>query len=420
MTDSSCAAASSGKAASTTKWARVKEGIYRRIRGDTPKREDPYFAVIEYAVKDGRRDKRWFGPFETCERATEERDKRRLEASTGTDIDPRRVRFDEFLDRWLALQSEKAKPISPNTKRMYKYIIERRLKPSFRNCKLSKLSPMMISSAVGLWANGPRFDKRTEALSSRSLQAASVVLKMALRQGAKWNLIRHELLLAIEPQSVPRHDPAYVSGQDLKKLFEAARASDPLIMSPAVRVTVGLGLRRAEVLGLQHGDVNFDEGTVRVDRSLQRIDGKLVTVQPKTKLSRRVLHAPQFVLEAIRDIRTPLLSRRMADGAGKIPDDRFIFCDANGEPLDPDNFSKRFSTVAKNAGLPHVHLHSLRHGYAVLGLEAGVDLKTISASLGHSSIRLTGDTYSHVVTSVKRDAADRIGALVEARIAASE
>jgi site-specific recombinase XerD len=102
---------------------------------------------------------------------------------------------------------------------------------------------------------------------------------------------------------------------------------------------------------------------------------------------------------------------------GKPHGEHFVFGNMLGEPSDPTRMSKLVLTIARSAELPHVHTHSLRHGFATLQLEAGTDLRRISESLGHSTMRLAADCYSHVAQSLKQDAADRLDTLVRTAIA---
>lgn len=380
-----------------------KDGLYfREGRG--------WYAVVEHAKKGGKRDRRWYGPFAAKDDARDERDKRRNEARQGVDLDPRKTTFGVFLDRWIAYQETKPTPVAPRTLGGYKGIVETRLRPSLGDVPMRKLTAMRLSETVASWSKGKRLDGREGTISPRSVVANVRVLRIALRQAARWRLISHELAASVEAPRTDRATAVFVQVSDVAAVCAAARAAG---FYAATAVCLGLGLRRGELLGLKWSDLDLDEGVVRIERALQRIDHKLVTAPPKTKLSRRTLAAPRFVIDALREHRAPILSLRMRNGLGKIPDDHFVFGNPNGGALDPDSFCKRFRKAMKDAGL-NVHLHSLRHGYAVLNLEAGTDLKVISANLGHSSIRLTADTYSHLTATLQRDAADRFDVLLDA------
>jgi len=390
-----------GSAPQKTK-KRGKDGLYfRKDRG--------WYAVVEYAKKNGKRNRRWYGPFATKDEAKGERDKRRNEARRGVDLDPRKLTFGQFLDRWLAYQEQKPNPVAPRTLGGYKGIVKTRLRPGLGEVPMRKLTAMRLSEMVASWSTAKRLDERKGTISARSVAANVRVLRIALRRAARWHLISHELAASVEAPRTERATAVFVQVSDVPVVCAAARAAG--LYAPTA-VCLGLGLRRGELLGLQWRDIDPDEGVVRVERALQRIDHKLVTAPPKTQLSRRTLVAPRFVTDALREHRAPILSLRMRSGLGTIPDDHFVFGNPNGGPLDPDSFCKRFRKAMKDAGLD-VHLHSLRHGYAVLNLEAGTDLKTISANLGHSSIRLTADTYSHLTATLQRDAANRFDALLD-------
>jgi integrase len=235
---------------------------------------------------------------------------------------------------------------------------------------------------------------------------------MALNQAVRWNLVPRNVALAVTPPRASSRESAFISGEDVAALLAEAERSE---MLGPVAAAVGLGLRRSELLGLQCKDISFERGSVAVARALQRINGVLVTKEPKTRQSRRSVVAPAFVLDALHAHRAAQAEMRLALGLGKAPADGFVFSGPEGGPLDPDAFGKRIRRLAQHAGLPKVHLHSLRHGFAVLSGQAGVDLKTISSRLGHSSIRLTADTYAHVVESLQSDAAQRLDAFVQSK-----
>jgi integrase len=297
----------------------------------------------------------------------------------------KRITVAGYLARWLAHITPR---VAPRTAQSYRGVVEGRLIPSIGATELSCLTALQISEAVTMWATGPRNDARDGTLSPRSVQLALVVLRMALTQGVKWNVVQRNVAEHVDTPRLERKEQAFISTDDLDRLFVEAEKSG---MFAPIATAIGLGLRRAELLGLQWGDIDFERRTVSIARTLQRIDGVLTTKSPKTKLSRRTLVLPAFVLDALRAHRRSQAELRLALGLGNGGTDAWVFANTNGGPLDMDAFAKRFRRLSGRAGLPHVHLHSLRHGYAVLGLQAGIDLKTISSNLGHSSIRLTAD-----------------------------
>ena len=179
-------------------------------------------------------------------------------------------------------------------------------------------------------------------------------------------------------------------------------------------MVLALGLRQGEALGLRWTDVDLERGTLRVQKQLQRIDGKLQLTEPKTERSRRTIALPGFALDALRGHRVRQLEERLVAGE-QWQDHGLVFPSTNGTPLDPRNMVRQVHELLDRAGLPRKRFHDLRHTCATLLLVQGADLRVVMDVLGHSQISLTANTYQHVVESLKRDAADRMQALFAGR-----
>lgn len=144
---------------------------------------------------------------------------------------------------------------------------------------------------------------------------------------------------------------------------------------------------------------------MRIAAALQRVEGRLQLVEPKSKRSRRTVSIPTSVLESLRRHRTRQLQERLFAGA-KWQEHGLVFTTSIGTPIDPRNVTRHFRSVLRKAGLPAKRFHDLRHTCASLLLAQGVHARVVMEMLGHSQIQLTLDTYSHVVPSLQRDAAD--------------
>ena len=192
--------------------------------------------------------------------------------------------------------------------------------------------------------------------------------------------------------------------------FLAAVRGDRLEALYAVALAVGM--RQGEALALHWSDVDLDAGTVRVRYSLQRINGKLTLVQPKTETSRRTIDLP---LQAIAALRAhwdrQMDERRLAGTTWK--EHGLVFTTQRGTPLDKGNVHKWFKALLACAGLPHMRFHDLRHCCASLLLAQNVHPKVVQEILGHSQIAMTLDLYSHVLPSVRKDAATLMSDLLE-------
>jgi integrase len=178
-----------------------------------------------------------------------------------------------------------------------------------------------------------------------------------------------------------------------------------------IAVAVNTGLRRGELLGLKWSDVDLDGARLSVRRSLISVGYRLQWSEPKTAKSRRVVDLDAQTVVILREHRRSQIEERLAWGPG-YSDGDLVFAKENGEPYHPDRFGGRFENLVSASGLPRIRFHDLRHTHATLGLAAGIHPKVMSERLGHSSISITLDTYSHAVPALQKDAADRIAALV--------
>jgi integrase len=168
---------------------------------------------------------------------------------------------------------------------------------------------------------------------------------------------------------------------------------------------VGLrGLRRGEACGLRWTDLDLDHATFHVRQQLIEHDGGLHASPPKSAASRRTL--------ALDKQTVALLRAHRATQQARTGPCEYVFVDAHGQPVKPSHVSHRFAAAVRSSGLPPVRLHDLRHGTATLALAAGVDLKTVQAMLGHSTIVTTADIYTSVLPQLQHDAAAAIAALV--------
>ena len=163
------------------------------------------------------------------------------------------------------------------------------------------------------------------------------------------------------------------------------------------------GMRRGEVLGLRWCDVDLESATIAVRQTLVSVGSELLFCPPKTARGKRVIAL---------DNRTIQVIRRHMKQVGSAESDDLLFTQSDGTPLNPNRVTKTFHELIAAAGLPRIRLHDLRHTHATIALQAGVHPKIVSERLGHSTISLTLDVYSHAIPHMQRDAADRIGKLI--------
>ena len=164
------------------------------------------------------------------------------------------------------------------------------------------------------------------------------------------------------------------------------------------------GLRRGELLGLKWSDIDLEKGDLRVQRQIGRIDGKIIEMPLKTKNAYRTLPLSADAINVLKIQKC------------KVGNSEWVFPSPTGGPMSPDSVLHMLHRVLKRAGLPRIRFHDLRHTFATLALQNGVDVKTVSGMLGHFSAGFTLDTYAHVTTSAKREAAKTMGNILSGAV----
>jgi integrase len=185
------------------------------------------------------------------------------------------------------------------------------------------------------------------------------------------------------------------------------------------RLALLRGFRRGELCGMADCDMDAGAGTITVNAALLELGGKLVWGKPKSRAGERVvaLDATTVVLGKAHRARR----KREKLAAGEAWQEHgLMFCREDGTPLRPEHVSRRFNALAKDAGLPVIKLHAARHTAASLMLEAGLDVKIVQDTLGHSTSVITRDTYQHVRIQVHKDAAEKVVALLPEETAGAE
>lgn len=304
-----------------------------------------------------------------------------------------------FLTSWL---TDVVKPGErPRTYESYESICRVHLIPSLGRHRLDKLTAQHVQSMLA--------HKRTEGLRGRSLLNIRGVLRIALNQAMRWDLVSRNVVTltdapTLDPFEAKPLPPAEVT------TFLAHVSADRL--AALYEVAVMLGLRQGELLGLSWADIDFGTGTLRVRWQLQWTSGKPripQLVEPKTTGSRRQLPLPDGLVDTLRQHRTRQLEERLRAGGRWPAEWDLVFCSTVGTPLDPRNVTKRFQDLLEDAGLDRRRFHDLRHSCGSFLTARGVHPRLIMEILGHSQISTTMNTYAHVELESLRGALAHIG-----------
>jgi integrase len=306
------------------------------------------------------------------------------------------VKVEAFLGRFLdAIRHQ----VRPATLESYESHCRIHIIPALGHIRLAKLSAAQIDALLAA--------KVEAGLNPVTVNRIRATLRRALGQAVKWGLLRDNVVKMTAPARERRFvvDPLTA---EQARTFLALTAGDRL--HPLWAFGLGTGLRQGEVLALSWDNVDLSAGTVRVTSTLQRVKGGGWTLaEPKSERSRRTISLPAFVVTALRTHRAEQGRLRLLSG-DSWQDNGFVFTTAAGAPLNASNVTHKLQQALAGAGLPRQRFHDLRHAAATLLLAQGADMRTVMEVLGHSSIALTANTYSHVGKAAMRDAADKMEA----------
>jgi integrase len=194
-------------------------------------------------------------------------------------------------------------------------------------------------------------------------------------------------------------------------MFPCSFLSKGTEMGLVIHMEQCLGLRRGELLGLHWDDIDWANKLIRITRNRIVVGAKSIIKAPKTESGVRTVNIPNPLLQKLRQYRTKCIANRLQMGKNYTVTD-FIIVHPNGKPIYPGYPSQMFTKLQKKTGLPKCRFHDLRHLCASIMLMQGVNVKVAKEHLGHKDISTTMNIYTHVLPSVAKDAAQKIGSLV--------
>lgn len=319
---------------------------------------------------------------------------------THSFVEPNRRSVNEYLTEWL--DSSVKVRVRERTFYDYKKLIERYIAPKLGFIKLSQLTPLHIQS---LYAT-----MQENGLSARTVRYTHSVLRSALEQAVKWNFLVHNPATRVAQPQQTRREMSALTVDETNRFLESAK---PDRWYPLWLLLVTTGLRPSEALGLKWPDIDFENGRIHIQRALApSAKGAWVFAEPKTRRSRRVVTLPTTTTRALQ-IHKVRQNTEILNAGHEYKRNELVFASRTGGPLEMRNLVRRhFNQILKQSNVPRIRLYDLRHTCATMLLSFGINPKVVSERLGHSSIILTLDTYSHVLPDMQANAAEQIEAML--------
>ena len=359
-----------------------------------------------------RKDGRWVGQYlvytdggpkyrysygKTRQAVAEKLTKAMADRDGGLIFDAGNLTVGEYLDRWLS-DSVKG-TVRASTFERHEQLFRRHIRPALGRVKLKSLTPAHVRGLIS--------EKLNSGLAPATVRKIHSTLHKALSQAVSDGLIPRNAADVKAPRPAPEEMRPLSESEARTFLDVASEAGDRF--EPLYVLAITTGLRRGELLGLRWDDADLERGTLRVGRALVREGGRHTLGETKTRRGRRQVNLTPRTVAALKAHRKRQLEERIKH-AGSHTDHGLIFATSTGAPINPENLVKRsFKPLLKRAGLPDVRFHDLRHTCATLLLGRGVHPKLAQELLGHATIAMTLDTYSHYLPSMGDQASGAMG-----------
>jgi integrase len=346
----------------------------------------------------GKRKQQWYSIKGNSKDAQKFLTEKLRELDTGSLVKPTKITVGEWLDQWLRDYRPK---IARNTAQTYEFFIEKHIRSAIGQIALTDLTPAHLQRLYSSKLSSGRRDGKG-GLSGRSVRYVHVTIHRALKSAVRLGVINRNVADYVDVPSIERHELKTMTEDDIHRLLEKAKETPYYAL---YYLAIFSGLRRSELLALHWSDVDLLLCQLSVNRTLHRLNnGELIFKEPKTQKSRRVVALSPSTCQMLQEHRGSQETERLLTGK-LLQDSDLVFAQPDGKPLKPDTISHAFALMAKRLGLDGIHLHSCRHSHASLLLKKNTHPAVVMQRLGHSSITVTINTYSHVMPSLQKAAA---------------
>ena len=301
-----------------------------------------------------------------------------------------------WMDEWFENVAKiKVRASSHQTYRGY---IDNHIKPNIGNIPIEKLTTMDLQKFYRKLLTKGRVERieskdQPKGLSAKTVRNINQVISSAMDLAVAQKIISANPTNACALPKIEHQEMQTIPAEQLQVFLQEAKATGVYEM---YYIELATGLRRGELLGLKWQDIDWKNGVIKVRRQVARVDGQIKEAPLKTKNSYRTVTISQQAIEVLK-------------AQKKKTNDAYVFPSPNGGPISPDSVNNMLKRVLERAGIPKVRFHDLRHTFATIALQNGVDIKTVSGMLGHFSAGFTLDTYAHVTTSAQKEAAQTMG-----------
>ena len=378
------------------------------MRGSMRKRGSTWtwYLFVDPDPVTGKRRQRSKGGFRTKKECQEALNDALATVRTGTFVEPSQRTLGSFLvEEWLPAM--RPPRVRPSTWLSYQKSIERHLVPGLGHLPLQRLTPAQLTAYYRTLLEAGHRSGRGR-LAPKTVRNIHGTLHTALRDAVRWEYLARNVAATADLPKGMTPEMHVWSPEQLRTYLDHVR-SDRLYAAWLLFATTGM--RRGEVAGLRWVDVDLDAGRVSPRRPRVVVNHQVLVSEPKTAKGRRSVALDALTVAALREHKKRQAEDQAVVGPG-WQDSGLVFTRPDGAPIHPDLISDWFERLAHEAGLPKIRLHDVRHSYASAALAAGIPAKIVSERLGHATVQITLDTYSHVLPGLDAQAAETVARLI--------
>lgn len=316
----------------------------------------------------------------------------------------------EFTDLWIKDYGEKH--LAPKTLARYKSMLDSRILPFIGHYRMDKIRPITINRWLNDLAASPRLDGKEGTLSDQTIKHHFRCLSAIMQDAVEWDIIPSNPCARVKAPQVKRKQVDCYDEKETQELLEALE-KESLKHKTLVYLAIASGAREGEIMGLEWRHIDFNNNTITIEQSSQYLVGKgIFTKTPKNESSIRVISMPKNVMDLLKAYRVEWAAAKLETGDLWQGSER-LFTTWDGRPGYPGWPGKWFHKFIQRHELRSVPFHSLRHLSATLLIKEGVPLKNVSKRLGHTVLGTTADIYTHALESVDKQAARKIGKMLD-------
>ncbi|USK86144.1 site-specific integrase [Peribacillus asahii] len=372
------------------------------MAGRTVKKSgDNWYYVLTYGKKENGKPmqykKRGFKTKKEAQKALHE-----LEQSliTGSYIKPNKILFGDYLlNQWL---EDKQTKVKKQTLKTYRWIVEKHIVPSLGHIEMNQITPMAIQKLYN------RLTK-DRILSDENIQKVHTLINDSLKKAERWGVILRNPASLVDRPKAEKKEISVWNVQEVQTFLKYAKDYNRYYIAFLLALTTGM--RQGEILGLRWKDIDFSQGCLRITQTLS-VDGKELLPYTKTRAGTRTVDLPDETIDALLIHKKIIDKEKLEVGIDQYQDYGLVVCTSTGTPTNKSNIRRTFKAIIQKAKLPKIRFHDMRHTHATLLLLQGVNPKIVSERLGHADVRITLDTYSHLLPSMQKETAKNFGKML--------